>query len=159
MNETHRIILEEELPSEEEATVTELDDNTGGRKELILEDKRNESLKTGVWNTVVSQSVERDVDESPFMTAGTLKDFIVIGEKSNFKVKVEVDDHDVVNAPFDEIQNISTDLSRISAYEKQSDYSFHVSDYDFNNRLNLAVRPMEKFPFNIIRAEVSILNG
>jgi len=168
MTSEDEIILEYILTRESQSPVREdeeEDDTESGR--VLLEQQESEpsdvffieeqdvTLKAGVFNQPSAEDEIGSMQELPIKQSGTLVDFVLIAEDSNFSVKVEIDEHDIIDDAYSYISDMSTELSRIGAYrDKDDNYVVHVADYDFRERLNVLIRPEnDNTTFKLIRLE------
>ena len=157
---------DEEEGKEEEDTHSELEEHTSSdvalfnTKEVEDEDyffieERDVTLQKGVFNQLAAEDKVGDIQQLPIKQSGTLIDFVLIAEDSNFSVKVEIDEHDIIDDTYTYISDVSTELSKVGAYkDNDGNYVVHVTDYDFRERCNVLIRPEnENTTFKLIRLE------
>lgn len=124
-------------------------------KDFVFIEERNVTFKPGVFNKPAAEDELGDIEELPVHQDGTLVDAVVIAEDSNFALKVEIDEHDIIDDTYSYISDVSTELSKVGAYQTSNgNYLVHVTDYDFNERLDVGIRPQnENIEFKLIRIE------
>jgi hypothetical protein len=169
MTSEDEIILEYILTRESQSPVREVeeeeDDTESGRalleqqesepSDVFFIEEQNVTLKAGVFNQPSAEDEIGSMQDLPIKQSGTLVDFVLIAEDSNFSVKVEIDEHDIIDDTYSYISDMSTELSRIGGYEDNNgNYVVHVADYDFRERLNVLIRPEDdNTTFKLIRLE------
>lgn len=124
--------------------------------DLTFIEERNVNLKTGVWNTPESEDDLGDFSNLPLELDGKIENFLVVADKPDFSIRVEVDDHDILDDEYSFIESISNELSKVSAYKSTDNtYVVSVMDYDFSNRFNALIKPnAENVTFEVIRVEI-----
>jgi hypothetical protein len=169
MTSEDEIILEYILTRESQSTEREEDeeDNTESDRALLEQqqsepddvffiEEQNVTLKAGVFNQPSAEDEIGSIQELPIRQTGTLVDAVIIGSDPEFSVKVEVDEHDVVDDTYSYLADVSTELSKVGAYENNNgNYVVHVTNYEFKERLNVLVRPEnDDTNYKLIRIEV-----
>jgi len=126
----------------------------GGDKELTLIQKRGVTLSSQF--RLKGEDFNGDAVNMPIEGKGALDSFVAVARNSeNFALSVEVDNHDVVDREeYSELKRLSTELSKIGAYERGTDRVVSVSGYPFKERLNIILYPKETIEFDIVRAEI-----
>lgn len=162
------LILEEEQADKQASddTHSESDEDTDSNVALLdqkkIEDndyvfieERDVTLQQGVFNQPAAEDEIGDIEELPIEQAGTLVDFVLIADDSEFSVKVEIDEHDIIDDTYEYISDVSTELSKIGGYEdNDGNYVVHVSEYEFQERCNVLIRPENnEILFKLIRLE------
>ena len=150
-----------EREQEEENTQSEsgralLEQEQSEPADVFFIEEQNVTLKAGVFNQPGAEDEIGSIQELPIRQEGRLVDAVIIGSDSEFSVKVEVDEHDVVDDTYSYLADVSTELSKVGAYENNNgNYVVHVTDYEFKERLNVLVRPENNdTSYKLIRIEV-----
>lgn len=96
----------------------------------------------------------------PVAGPGTLVSAVVIAETDQFDVFVELDDQTVASAPAATLRTRSAELERIAVYERENgDTVVTVSDYQFQQHVDVVITPQESITFPLQRAEVDVVRG
>lgn len=119
-------------------------------------EERDVTLRPGVWNEPASVDDLDDLHELPIRGSGNLENFLIVADDPQFRVRVNVDDHEVIDDEFNFIESISNELTKISAYKDLDDrHIVSVSNYEFDERVNVLIRPTaDPINFEVIRVEV-----
>ena len=118
-------------------------------------EERDVTLKAGVWNTIESNDDFDKLHQLPFKGTGKLENFVVIAKDSDFDIRVEIDNHSIIDDSYSFISNIQNELSKISAYSKNNNYVVSVMNYEFEEWFNAQIRPNNQdIDFTIIRIEI-----
>lgn len=144
-----------ELEEHTDHGVALFDDKDVEDEDYFFIEERDVTLQSGVFNKPASKDEIGDIQQLPIEQSGTLIDFVVIAEDSNFSVKVEIDEHNIIDDTYSYISDVSTELSKVGGYEdSDGNYVVHITDYDFHKRLNVLVRPNnDTTTFKLIRLE------
>jgi len=73
---------------------------------------------------------------------GCLKEFLIKSERSDFKVQAAVDGITVFSNPYSWFQEMSQYIEAISAFEKNGEFIFLITDLKFSKSLKLIVEPI-----------------
>lgn len=124
--------------------------------EVVFIEEREISLQTGVWNKPAADDTLSDLQKVPIEMNGYLEDLVIITDSPDFSVRVEVDDHNVIDDTFNFLQKYSDELSKVSAYDTlDDDYVVAACDYDFEEWFNIEIKPdNDDVTFTIIRVEI-----
>jgi len=146
---------EKEDSDESGRVVPDFDDDEDD-DEIIFIEERDVTLQTGVWNKPAADDTLSDLQNVPIEVSGHLDDFLVVADSTEYSVKVEVDDHNIVDDTFNFLRSYSDELSKISAYDTlDDDFVVAVGDYEFDERFNVEIKPnSEDVTFTIIRVEI-----
>lgn len=136
------IILEEEReltggPASGEETVDQTEDDD----ELYYIQDTGVRLTNNTWYSPKGEDELGGIQNLPLKVEGTLDNFLVIAESPYFKVRVSVDETDVIKDSYTDLAEISNELTHVSAYQKNGSYVVSVFDYPFRERIDTSVRP------------------
>lgn len=122
---------------------------------IIFIEERDKVLMPGVGNRPSSEDTLDDLQQLPVKDKGKLENFVLIADKSDFEIRLEIDDHNIIDDTYNFISGIQNELSKISAYERNNQYIVSALDYEFTDRLNILIKPIsEPINFPLIRVEV-----
>lgn len=125
------------------------------RDETVFIEEKNVTLTDRVDFEPSSENIEGDVISSPVQGQGVLKSFLVVVDSDQFQPFVEIDNSDVIREPFTEIQQVSSELDGISAYEDSGMFVFSIQDYPFQDFASVGIKP-EETPITIERIRVEL---
>lgn len=94
--------------------------------------------------------------ELPFRTNGHLESVSIVSNSTNFSLEVVVDDYNVIDRTYSELQTLSAELPKASAYEDSGQYIISVFDYSFDEFFNMTVAPGEEILFDLVRVELTL---
>lgn len=94
----------------------------------------------------------------PIKGEGRLDSLIVKADSASFSVEFIIDGTEIFDIPYDEMNNISPELTRASAYETNGVYTINIDSYPFSEVVNARITPQEEVTFSLIRVEVEINN-
>lgn len=119
-------------------------------------EERDVTLRSGVFNEPESPDTLADMQHMPLEQSGLLENFLVVADSPNFKVRVEVDDHNILDDEYSFIETNSNEFTKIGAYQRtDGKYVVSVSDYEFRERFDALIRPIDdNILFDVIRVEV-----
>lgn len=132
---------------------------TEDRDNFIFIEERDIQLSAGTFYNPSSLNDLDELEELPIEGSGELIDVIVIGQQSDYDVRVRVDDNEVIDDSYSYIESISGNLSRVSAFQSSGNYVVHVTDYKFTDWFSMGVRPNVDMTFKTIRVEVEVSDG
>jgi len=102
-----------------------------------------------------SEDISGDVNQFPIEDAGELDTLVIVADDPDFSVGLVVDNNVVLDErPYSYIENFSTELSHIGAYEKNGDNVVSVTSYPFDEHLDVTVIPDKEINFKLVRAEI-----
>lgn len=106
--------------------------------------------------TPVFEDEEGEIRQLPLSDSGVLDSLVVIGDSSNYRMTLEVDEFNVVDdKTFSELQSISIELSHVGAFTNDGKSIISVSSYPFQEHLNMELEPTgEEVDFTLVRLEV-----
>lgn len=94
----------------------------------------------------------------PVEGRGELKTALVVAGSKDYDIVMRVDGVEVVDNSFANLQDDSTELERLSAYERGDGKSvFHASGYEFNQSVDVVIVPGKSITFDRLRAEIDLL--
>lgn len=125
------------------------------RDETVFIEQKDVTLTDRVDFEPSSEDIEGDVISSPIQGQGVLKSFLVVVDSDQFQPFVEIDNSDVIREPFTEIQQVSSELEDISAYEDSGKFVFSIQDYPFQDFASVGIKP-EEVPITIERIRVEL---
>jgi len=98
-----------------------------------------------------------DGEESfPVRGTGQIDNILVQAQSDTFKVFLRIDDDNVIDdKQFSQLQNLSQELTHISAYQRSSgDYILSITDYPFKKEVKFSLSPTQQTTFDLIRPEL-----
>ncbi len=87
---------------------------------------------------------------------GTLREIMLISDSPDFRVVIGVDGRECINKTFSELQEVSTYLNSIDAFEDDGKYVFHVSGISFRKSLSFEVYTIQSIRFEKVYAVFDI---
>lgn len=83
------------------------------------------------------------ISQLPIHGTGVLDNAVVVSDSRNYSLIVEVDESNIVDDTFQNLERRAEDLGNISAYEDTSrgDFVVVVEDYDFKDRFDMKIIP------------------
>jgi len=152
------LILEEERemvgePAEGEQTVNQVESDD----ELYYIQDKDVTLTNQTWYSPTGKDELMGIQNLPVKVEGTLDNFLVIADSSDFNVRVSIDEADVVKESYTDLAAVQNELTHVSAYEDEGSYVVSVTDYPFRERFNAQIRPTNPpLQLSRIRAELKV---
>lgn len=141
----------EEVSNKESEILAEVERADDKEQLLLIE---NTNIELSSTYTPSSETAEGQKRSLPFTGTGDLKNFVLRADSNEFSISVQVDEHNVVDSTFDELENLSAELAQISAYEADNQYIINISDYPIRDRFNIEIVPDGNVTFSLIRVEI-----
>lgn len=132
-------------------------DDTQQKNGLILIQQRDFTISNQF--TMSGEDELGDPVSMPITGEGFLDTFVIRTNNENFKVKTEIDDYNITDDEFNTLKNITTELSHIGAYTDNGTHVVAVSDYSFNERINIVISALPSFEIDVNLARVEIFMG
>lgn len=149
-----RLILAEE--TERAAAPTPADDRVilpdPDRRETVVIERRS-------FTTADSFHFKEPGRELPIDGPGSLVQLLVAVDSDQFDVFVEADDEVLVSDAFTDLQDLSSEFNRISAFQQAGggDFIFSVKNYEFQHTFDAVIQPNQSMTFARQRAEIDLV--
>ena len=94
----------------------------------------------------------------PVNSSGQIDSIFISAQSNTFRVMLEIDGDKILdNASWSELNSISQELAHVGAYQESGgNYILSISDYPFNETLDLSIRPISETVFDYIRVELML---
>lgn len=121
---------------------------------LILIEQRNFTIKNSF--TLQGKDANGKSISMPISGEGVLDTFVVKSDNNSFKVRIEIDEFNVIDDDFSTLQNLTTELSHIGAYTSNGNNIVSASNYPFDERINIIITPLPgaEITLSVARAEL-----
>lgn len=124
---------------------------------LILIERRDITIQNQF--TLSGTDVNGNSVNMPISGKGVLDTFVVKSNNSNFEVRIEIDEFDVINDDFTTLQSLTTELSHVGAFTSNGDSIVSASDYPFNERINIIITPLPETEITLSVARAELIMG
>jgi hypothetical protein len=148
------IIAEEELHQESTTEQSSNDDNREYGESSVVIEQENITSKVPISPEI--KNAANDVVSPPIQGEGDLEIITVLAEQNDFRIEVEIDDYTVLDKSWGEVNIISSELAKASAYKEAGSYVMNIFGYSFNERFNVSIIPQSEVEFNLIRLELTM---
>jgi len=99
-----------------------------------------------------------DAENFPLEASGQIETITIVSDSDTFETTFILDDDKVIDGTsWSELNSISQELAHIGAYQRsEGDYVLSISDYPFNEVVDLSIAPESETTFSLIRVEIMI---
>jgi len=151
------LILEEERemqgePLQDKQTVNEAEPDD----ELYYIQDTDVTLNNQTWYSPSGTDELMGIQSLPINVEGELDSFLVIANSKDFRVRVSIDETDIISESYSDLATMQNELRHVSAYEKSGQYVVLVTDYPFRERFDVGIRPTST-PLSIDKTRVEVL--
>lgn len=126
------------------------------REEVIVIDQRD-ITRSRTFSPTKNDTQDNTIT-FPIRDEGVLDSFVLQGNSDQFSVKVEIDDNTILDDEYTTIETFSDQLSHAGAFSRNGNFIVSVSNYPFNERVNIEITPLggTEILFDLVRAEILI---
>jgi len=95
----------------------------------------------------------------PLKASGQIDNIFIVTSDNTYQITLIIDGDKVLNnEKWIDIETLSQELAHIEAYQRTDDnrYVLSISDYPFNEEVDLSIRPTGSTKFDVIRTEIMV---